>query len=433
MDLSRVHNPMLEVVNRTELDSHADTCVAGANTVPLWYTDTSVSVSPFIGECEPLADVPVASVATAWDHPDTGETYLLIINEALYFGDRMNHSLICPNQLRDFGLIVNDVPSHYDQTSSHSVIIPTTNLELPLLMRGVFSYLDTRKPTDVELLTCKRVELTSASPWDPGSASKGEVEGLYRGGEFIFPVRSDACPPELMDDVLPRLISSVRIEAKPDPVTNERHEADVIAHEADLLRDVSATTSNREQWSTSTSDRGFNVSKEELARRWHTSLNVAARTLTSTTQDGLRYVDGPLEPRLKTSQAHLRFPTLNCTIYTDTLFSKKRSVRGFTCAQLFTDGRKFFRLYPLVSKADAHHALTQFIQDVGIPRNVLVDFAPEERLGEWGRIVKHYHIKLRTTEPKSPWQNRAEAGIGQLKRLTWRVLRTTAMPSEFWC
>jgi hypothetical protein len=79
-------------------------------------------------------------------------------------------------------------------------------------------------------------------------------------------------------------------------------------------------------------------------------------------------------------------------------------VRGFTCAQLFTDGHRFFRLYPLVSKAEAHQVLTQFIQDIGIPKNILVDFAPEERLGEWGRIVKHYRIRLRTTEPKSPWQ-----------------------------
>jgi len=80
MDLSRVHNPMPDVVNRTELDSHADTCIAGTNTVPLWYTDCSVSGSPFIGEYQPLVDVPIASVATPWDSPDTGETYILTRN-----------------------------------------------------------------------------------------------------------------------------------------------------------------------------------------------------------------------------------------------------------------------------------------------------------------------------------------------------------------
>jgi hypothetical protein len=85
--------------NSTELDSHADTCAAGANTLPLWFTDVKVSVSPFIGEYAPLEDVPIASVATAWDSPVDGGTIILVINEALYFGDRMSHSLLCPNQL----------------------------------------------------------------------------------------------------------------------------------------------------------------------------------------------------------------------------------------------------------------------------------------------------------------------------------------------
>ena len=102
MDLSRVYNPQDNVVNRTELDSHADTCVAGANMTPLWYSDCQVCVSPFIGKYQPLSNVPIASIATTCDHPETGETYLLIMNEALYFGDRMNHSLLCPNQLGDF-------------------------------------------------------------------------------------------------------------------------------------------------------------------------------------------------------------------------------------------------------------------------------------------------------------------------------------------
>jgi len=51
--------------NRSELDSHADTCVAGSNTVPLYFTEHKASVSPFIGEYSPLPDVPIASVATA--------------------------------------------------------------------------------------------------------------------------------------------------------------------------------------------------------------------------------------------------------------------------------------------------------------------------------------------------------------------------------
>ena len=70
MDLSRLYNPDHDDRDRTELDSHADTCVAGSNTTPLWFTD--VSVSPFIGEYKPLKNIPIACVATAWDNPVDG-------------------------------------------------------------------------------------------------------------------------------------------------------------------------------------------------------------------------------------------------------------------------------------------------------------------------------------------------------------------------
>ncbi len=165
------------------------------------------------------------------------------------------------------------------------------------------------------------------------------------------------------------------------------------------------------------------ITKEELATRWFTGLNSAEATLLAMTQEGMRFMEGDLERHLRTSQRHLRFPSLNMQIYTDTLFSSLKSIRGYTCAQIFTDGRKFFRAYPLAKKADAHHALTAFIQDVGIPKCCLSDGAEEERGGEWGRIVKHYHIKTRITEPKSPWQNRAEAGIYELKKMVRRALR----------
>jgi hypothetical protein len=423
--LSSYHNPGPDNWNKTELDSHADTCVAGANTVPLWYTDHKVSVSPFIGEYAPLEDVPVASVATAYDNPVDGSTIVLVINEALYFGDRMSHSLLCPNQLRDFGIIVNDTPSCYDRSSSFSIVLPDSDIEMPLLMRGVISYIETRKPTEEELLKCERYELTSATPWDPYLTPDDEMgqHTAIREVQAIAVEKSSqsCCPPELTEDILPRIIKAVQFQAPVDDVTH--HEADVIAHAASQrgLEALQATS------------RKNVITKEVLAQRWYTGLESADRTLLATTQEGLRYVEGDLERRLKTSKAHLRFPTLNCVIYSDTLFAKTKSVRGYTCAQLFTDGHKFIRIYPMSKKADAHHALTQFIQDVGIPKNCLVDCAPEERHGEWGRIVKHYHIKLRTTEAYSPWQNRAEASIGEIKKLIGRVLRKTGAPVEFWC
>ena len=54
--------------------------------------------------------MPIVSAATAFTCQSTGQTYILVINEALWFGDRLENSLINPNQLRFGGIIVNDNP-----------------------------------------------------------------------------------------------------------------------------------------------------------------------------------------------------------------------------------------------------------------------------------------------------------------------------------
>jgi hypothetical protein len=64
-------------LNQSELDSHADTCVAGANTRVTDYTNTEISVSPFSDSYKAIKDVPIATVATAWDDPATGEVTVL--------------------------------------------------------------------------------------------------------------------------------------------------------------------------------------------------------------------------------------------------------------------------------------------------------------------------------------------------------------------
>jgi hypothetical protein len=103
------------------------------------------------------------------------------------------------------------------------------------------------------------------------------------------------------------------------------------------------------------------------------------------------------------------------------------------CAQIFTVGHGFVRIYPMKNKSEAHHALMRFIHDIGVPKDLLTDCAPEEMRGEWGQIIKRYKIHQRTTEANSPWQNRAKAEIRELKKLTRRVLRLNSTPGEFWC
>jgi len=298
MDLSKVYSPDEYDMNRSELDSHADSCGAGSNTTLLWFTDHNASVSPFIGEYKPLRDIPIATVAAAWDDPTDGSTLILVINEALYFGDWMPYSLLCPNQLRHNGLIVNDIPRAFDFNSSHSIIIPN-KVNLPLKTRGVMSYLPTRKPTDIELSQCERFELTSVECWPPHKLSLDGAD-MLKGGST--PGTSGPLytrdPIELDGDLTPKLIQA--LQTTPCDEGETHHQADIIAY-SNMCRDLQVFSSDTRQ---------SVVTKEFLSQCWFIGLEAAKHTLLATTQEGMRYVDRPTDHRLRTGQAHLRFPSL---------------------------------------------------------------------------------------------------------------------------
>jgi PhoPQ-activated pathogenicity-related protein len=92
------------------MDSHADTVVLGKNCVILAYTGRECDVSPYTDYYDAIKGVPIVTGATAWTCQADGETYILVFNEALWMGETMDHSLINPNQLRHFGIYVQDNP-----------------------------------------------------------------------------------------------------------------------------------------------------------------------------------------------------------------------------------------------------------------------------------------------------------------------------------
>lgn len=160
---------------RCELDSHADTVVAGANTLRVSDEGRQVIVHGYSEELESVT-APVTTVATLWDHPETGQPYILVMHEALYFGDRVGTTLICPNQLRANGLRVEDVPRQFDPSSSHSIYDPASNITIPLYIEGVASGFASRKPTLDEYEMYDHIELTSPTAWEPSSGELAEKE-----------------------------------------------------------------------------------------------------------------------------------------------------------------------------------------------------------------------------------------------------------------
>ena len=95
---------------RIELDSHADKIVLGSNFTPIQYSGRKCDVSPYTDDYEAIKSVPIANAGTAWTSKDTIDTYILIFHEGFWMRDQMEHSLLNPNQLRNFGVTVQDNP-----------------------------------------------------------------------------------------------------------------------------------------------------------------------------------------------------------------------------------------------------------------------------------------------------------------------------------
>jgi hypothetical protein len=86
-------------VARCEMDSHADTCVAGPNFLVLEFTGEQCDVTPYTSDYQPITNVSVVNAVTAFTDESTGETVILHFNQVLWYGKRMQMSLINPNQL----------------------------------------------------------------------------------------------------------------------------------------------------------------------------------------------------------------------------------------------------------------------------------------------------------------------------------------------
>ena len=97
---SHSEEPVAGTAAENECDKNADTCCLGKNFVILEYTRRTADVYAYMRDIAPIVGVPIVSGETAWDDPITGQTYILVINEGLYYGNKMDHSLINPNQIR---------------------------------------------------------------------------------------------------------------------------------------------------------------------------------------------------------------------------------------------------------------------------------------------------------------------------------------------
>ena len=142
-------------------------------------TGETVSIYGFDDDAPPVSNVPVGTCMTAYTL-ETGETVILVVHQALYLGKRHQGSLLCPNQMRQHGVRVDDCPVHLSMgmNSTHSIILQEDDVTIPLQLDGTISYFNSHIPTKRELQECRHVELTSSTTWDPKADGTHDDEDL---------------------------------------------------------------------------------------------------------------------------------------------------------------------------------------------------------------------------------------------------------------
>ena len=378
-------------------------------------TDQVCDVSPFIDDYKPLSSVPIVTACTAWDNPNTGQTFILEFHQSLWFGSKLENSLINPNQCRNYGVSICDDP--FDPNRSLSIYDHITEQDISLYMEGSTACLDTRVPSDKELEDCIYIVMTSDHPWNPNDVSR-RVSATSNSHTDTYDVNVTAFPEDpqvsldypIGDQILASVSSSL------SELTLSRR----------LVSSVNVGMSKA-------TGRRARISPEMLSKKWLISIEQAKETLKATTQHNIRQPVHPLTRRFRTDLISDRYKGLRNTFYSDTAFSKVKSLRGNACVQLFSD-RDFVWVHPMKSKSEAGCALQHFQEDVGTPRVLVVDGSQEQtgKKSEFFERTRKSNVVLRTTEPYTPRQNSSEGVIGRLKK-KWRTrMLKSHVPTRLW-
>ena len=221
-----------ELINGCRLgtDSHAEvTCYGRHARITDVHEGMTVNVSPFHDSYSPLTNVNFADACFAYDAPD-GKLYILHHHYGLDFTKSMEDSILCTNQSRAAGLVVDDIPQCFDARgdSTHSIYLPSQDIRLPLSLHNAVSYLPVRYPTDEDMENGIDVHLSDDFSWHP-TMFRSNV-GVSSVSQFLDDLERDGCDenevhPSLVEVVHPNLsdllnapikISAVKHDVKLD-------------------------------------------------------------------------------------------------------------------------------------------------------------------------------------------------------------------------
>ena len=273
---------------RAEMDTHADTCCLGANFTPLVFTGQTVDVSPFSDHYEATKNVPVCSAATVVT-TDNGIDYILIVHQALWFGNSLPNSLLNPNQMRMAGIKIRDDPTE------EVFGLETEGLFIPFDTIGTTVYFNSRAPTTHEINESGyHIELTDDIDWDPSTIQlRTQVSTIATKDNVPQPKSQQGTEPDWIlgsitgchddNDFATSIVAAVNVWECPKVSTS----IGAIASEG----------------------RHTVITPVSLGLMWKVGIETAKKTLLVTTQQGVRQAVHPLRQRYRVDHLHLHRKT----------------------------------------------------------------------------------------------------------------------------
>ena len=401
----------LQSGSRLGLDTWADTSCSGKHAFVAEFIEgklvTASGFSPSLGT---VKDLPMANVLYAYDKPD-GTTILLEHNNTIYLGADMEDSLGNPIQSEEHGIRVDLRPKafypHDDKSQSLTFADGTV---IPVQYDGVLPFIPIRRPSPIEVDSCERLQLSSPYDWDP---FKERCTFSQLGSNYST---LDSSP-------------FIDILEQSDPISSELSFSglDATLHSVSEVNNIGALKSK-----TSNS-----LTPENLSKLWGIGLKTAKRTIDATTHQCIRST-GLLSKRFKTDKSQLRYKQLSRRyggFYVDYLKVGVKSIRQFIGGTLYTNKLGFKKFFPCVNETSAEtgHTLKSFIELVGLPPSLHSDNHSNFKEGLFKKLLRKFGIGATYTEPHSPWQNRAEYSIGEVKSHARKLMQSTNTPVRLWC
>ena len=115
----------------------------------------------------------------------------------------------------------------------------------------------------------------------------------------------------------------------------------------------------------------------QLAKAWNIGLETAKCTIQRTTRLCPRNTTNiSLNKRYASNHRMIWYKHLDYVLFSDTMFASARvgkSVRNFTCCQVFSSEFGWNIAYNMEFERDIHHAYKRLFKEVGVPKKIAVD------------------------------------------------------------